>query len=59
MIDGAIASYASEVRARTFPAPEHTYKAHVQAGGDPAATPAVKEPAGLGGATKKPKTPSS
>ncbi|MFX8381714.1 3-methyl-2-oxobutanoate hydroxymethyltransferase, partial [Acinetobacter baumannii] len=24
-IRGAIASYASEVRARTFPAPEHTY----------------------------------
>ncbi len=25
VIDGAIASYAQEVRARTFPAPEHTY----------------------------------
>ncbi|MEQ1696606.1 MAG: 3-methyl-2-oxobutanoate hydroxymethyltransferase [Hyphomicrobiaceae bacterium] len=25
VIDGAIASYAEEVRARTFPAPEHTY----------------------------------
>ena len=59
MIDGAIASYASEVRARTFPAPEHTYKADMQAGGGPPATPAAAQAAGPGGATKKPKTPSS
>ena len=49
VIDGAIASYASEVRARTFPASEHTY---TFAGTSPARDPAAK--AGL--ASKKPKT---
>jgi 3-methyl-2-oxobutanoate hydroxymethyltransferase len=50
VIDGAIASYASEVRARTFPGLEHTY--------------GVQEPSGSGStggttpssATKRPKT---
>jgi 3-methyl-2-oxobutanoate hydroxymethyltransferase len=55
MIDGAISSYASEVRARTFPAPEHTYKVR-DADGAPAAKPG---PASTDGATKKPETPSS
>ena len=47
-IDGAIASYAREVRARTFPAAEHTYA--VKTGETPAGSP----PAGTR-ATKKPK----
>lgn len=49
-IDSAIASYAAEVRARTFPAPEHTYA--VKGEGVPADTPQQR-------ATKKPKTPST
>lgn len=49
-IDRAIAAYADEVRARTFPAPEHTY--------------ALKAPAMAASvtpvrATKKPKTPTT
>ena len=47
VIDGAIASYASEVRARTFPAPEHTYEMT-----DMVPPETVR-------ATKKPKTPST
>ena len=53
-IDGAIRTYADEVRARSFPAPEHTYA--MKPG-----CPPVKEPASAssGRALKKPKTPSS
>ena len=54
-IDGAIGTYAAEVRARTFPAPEHTYALK------PAAVPAKapSEPLAVSNkATKKPKTPS-
>lgn len=47
VIDGAIASYAAEVRARTFPAPEHTYSLNEAA------------PAGGERVTKKSKTPST
>ena len=39
VIDGAIASYAQEVRARTFPAPEHTYTFAAKADSDPAKKP--------------------
>ncbi len=53
-IDGAIGSYAAEVRARTFPAPEHTYT--LKADGKPQDAPPSRE-AGLVKATKKPKTP--
>jgi 3-methyl-2-oxobutanoate hydroxymethyltransferase len=53
MIDGAIASYAQEVRARTFPSPEHTYKAHDATAPVAAAAPDAPR------ATKKPKTPST
>ncbi len=49
-IDSAIGAYAAEVRARTFPAPEHTYS--VKGEGGPA-DPAQQR------ATKKPKTPST
>ena len=49
-IDSAIGAYAAEVRARTFPAPEHTYS--VKGEGGPA-DPARQR------ATKKPKTPST
>lgn len=48
-IDSAIADYAAEVRARTFPAAEHTYA--VKAATERAPAPAQR-------ATKKPKTPS-
>jgi 3-methyl-2-oxobutanoate hydroxymethyltransferase len=55
-IDRAIASYASEVRARTFPAPEHTYSIKsdetAQDGGAGALESAR---AGAGLVTKKPK----
>jgi len=47
-IDSAIGAYAAEVRARTFPAPEHTYSVK---GEDGPAAPAQER------ATKKPKTP--
>ena len=47
-IDGAIASYAREVRARTFPAAEHTYA--VKTSETPAGSPAAGSRA-----TKKPK----
>ena len=47
VIDGAIASYAAEVRARTFPAPEHTYSVAASEAAEPAR------------ATKKPKTSST
>lgn len=49
-IDSAIGAYAAEVRARTFPAPEHTYSVK---GEDEPAAPAQQR------ATKKPKTPST
>jgi 3-methyl-2-oxobutanoate hydroxymethyltransferase len=49
VIDGAIASYAAEVRARTFPAMEHTYAAK-----EPTAFPTTA--ASADPVTKKPKT---
>ncbi len=49
-IDRAIASYAEEVRARTFPAPEHTYNLKTE--GAEVQASAVR-------VTKKPKTPST
>lgn len=49
-IDRAIGAYADEVRARTFPAPEHTYSVKSE---DVAAAPAPQR------ATKKPKTSST
>jgi 3-methyl-2-oxobutanoate hydroxymethyltransferase len=49
-IDRAIASYAEEVRARTFPAPEHTYS--LKSEEIAAAAPPTR-------VTKKPKTPST
>jgi len=55
VIDGAIASYAAEVRARTFPAAEHTYTVASEAAGEPSRGPAT-DPAR---ATKRPKTPST
>ena len=48
-IDGAIGSYASEVRARTFPAAEHTYALN-------AVEKTGEIPSPRDGATKKPKT---
>jgi 3-methyl-2-oxobutanoate hydroxymethyltransferase len=51
VIDGAIASYAAEVRARTFPAPEHTY---TFSAGDKAQPPPPAQTA-----SKKPKTGST
>ena len=48
-IDRAIGAYAAEVRARTFPAPEHTYT--IKGENEPASAPQR--------ATKKPKTPST
>jgi 3-methyl-2-oxobutanoate hydroxymethyltransferase len=54
-IDRAIGSYASEVRARTFPSLEHTYSLK---SGDAANDPGAEAPAGAGGGsgrvTKKP-----
>lgn len=45
VIDSAIASYAGEVRARTFPAAEHTYAfAHPSDVATPATKPASKKP---------------
>jgi len=49
-IDRAIGAYAAEVRARTFPAAEHTY--NVKPDGEPAAAAPAR-------VTKKPKTPST
>jgi 3-methyl-2-oxobutanoate hydroxymethyltransferase len=49
-IDRAIGAYAAEVRARTFPASEHTYA--VKPDDEPAVTAHPR-------ATKKPKTPST
>ncbi len=48
-IEGAIAAYARDVRAREFPAPEHTYAMET-------AEPEAPAP---GGVTKKPETPIS
>jgi 3-methyl-2-oxobutanoate hydroxymethyltransferase len=55
-IDGAIKSYAAEVRARTFPAPEHTYALKAS---ERLSDPASSQGSGLTKATKKPKTPST
>jgi 3-methyl-2-oxobutanoate hydroxymethyltransferase len=53
VIDGAIASYAAEVRARTFPGLEHTYKVTEKPGAPVQLTPPAA------GVTKKPKTTST
>ena len=56
VIEGAIASYAEEVRARTFPGSEHTYAVR-----EPTASNTTVQPTsapGPVGDTKKPKTPS-
>jgi 3-methyl-2-oxobutanoate hydroxymethyltransferase len=53
-IDGAIKAYAEDVRARAFPAPEHTYAMEAE----PKRGSRRTAPADLK-ATKKPKTPSS
>jgi 3-methyl-2-oxobutanoate hydroxymethyltransferase len=57
-IEGAIRSYAEEVRARTFPGGEHTYlmKTEDKPLGGTAASDASRPPAGV---TKKPKNPST
>lgn len=57
-IEGAIAGYASEVRAGTFPAREHSYSMREVEGAPDAAAPAPA-PATPGRATKKPKISSS
>ncbi|MCB1520170.1 MAG: 3-methyl-2-oxobutanoate hydroxymethyltransferase [Hyphomicrobiaceae bacterium] len=56
-IDSAIRGYADEVRARTFPTPEHTYamKSGAPVAGEDPASAGTKS----GRATKKPKTPST
>ncbi len=54
-IEGAIRSYAAEVRARTFPGSEHTYA--VKDGAPATAVPPSQTPEVR--ATKKPKTPST
>jgi 3-methyl-2-oxobutanoate hydroxymethyltransferase len=53
-IEGAIREYSEEVRARTFPAPEHTYAMRREEAGA-APGPADKAPAAAG-APKAPKT---
>jgi 3-methyl-2-oxobutanoate hydroxymethyltransferase len=54
VIDGAIASYAAEVRARTFPGSEHTYKAQAPAAARAADATSSSHDAPRD--TKKPKT---
>ena len=55
-IDRAIASYASEVRARTFPSTEHTYSLKsADVASDPGAGSPAGTGAGTGRVTKKPK----
>lgn len=56
-IEGAIASYAGEVRARTFPGPEHTYHMKDTADDAPAKSGGVGK--AQAGATKKPKNQST
>lgn len=57
-IEGAIRSYAEEVRARTFPGDEHTYQMKTADKPNGAtAGPGVRGPAT--GVTKKPKNPST
>jgi 3-methyl-2-oxobutanoate hydroxymethyltransferase len=57
-IEGAIRSYAEEVRARTFPGDEHTYQ--MKTADKPNEAAAAQAPARPGpGATKKPKNPST
>jgi 3-methyl-2-oxobutanoate hydroxymethyltransferase len=57
-IEGAIRSYAEEVRARTFPGDEHTYQMKTADKANQATAP--QSPARPGpGATKKPKNPST
>jgi 3-methyl-2-oxobutanoate hydroxymethyltransferase len=51
-IDRAIGAYAAEVRARTFPAVEHTYSVKSESGEGTGAAHSAR-------ATKKPKTPST
>lgn len=58
VIEGAIRSYAEDVRARAFPAPEHTYSMLDPVKGGPARRAGRVSPAEVK-ATKKPKTPSS
>jgi 3-methyl-2-oxobutanoate hydroxymethyltransferase len=54
-IEGAIRGYAEEVRARSFPAPEHTYAMRAEAGAAaPPAAAAPRKPAAKAGAAKKP-----
>jgi 3-methyl-2-oxobutanoate hydroxymethyltransferase len=55
-IESAIAGYAEEVRARSFPSPDHTYRAKAD---DTAATPAGGELGIPARATKKTKNPST
>lgn len=55
-IERAIGSYAQEVRARTFPAQEHTYALKTVESGKEVPAPSRSE---LGRATKKPKTSST
>lgn len=57
-IEGAIRSYAEEVRARTFPGDEHTYQMKT-ADKPNAATPGTAQRPPAPGATKKPKNPST
>ncbi len=52
-IEGAIRSYADEVRARSFPAPEHTYAMRAAAPGKPAGVAAIPA-SGMRKAAKKP-----
>lgn len=57
-IEGAIRSYAEEVRSRTFPGDEHTYQ--MKAADKPNAGAGTVTPARSGaGVTKKPKNPST
>jgi 3-methyl-2-oxobutanoate hydroxymethyltransferase len=55
VIEGAIASYATEVRARTFPGSEHTYGVTADPSADGEGASGVAPPAK--GASKKPKSP--
>ena len=57
-IEGAIRSYAEEVRARTFPGDEHTYQMKT-ADKPNAATPGPAQRPPAPGVTKKPKNPST
>lgn len=56
VIEGAIAAYADEVRARSFPAPEHTYAMRSAPPADAARELPVASPSASARASKKPKT---